>query len=121
MRNFLAVLVIAAGAVAALTLVGDDHATASTGGEAQVLEVSVPESPRWEYRVLSTRVNAIAPQTAADGGVRFVGLRSSAPTSASNGADPLASLERELNRLDGEGWEMCSAAADGTMVFRRAK
>lgn len=117
MRNFLAVLVIAAGAVAALTLVGDDDASAS---EAQVAEVMEP-GLRWEYRVLSTRVNPVARQAHAEGAVRFVGLRSAASTSASNGADRLANLERELNRLGGEGWEMCSAATDGTMVFRRAK
>lgn len=120
MRNFLAVLVTAAVAVAALTLVGEDDASASTAAEAQVAEVTEP-GLRWEYRVLSTRVNPVARQAHAEGAVRFVGLRSAASTSASNGADRLANLERELNRLGGEGWEMCSAATDGTMVFRRAK
>ena len=121
MQNFFAVLLIAAAAIASLTLVGEDDATASTGIEAQVADVTLPATALWEYRVLSARVNPIARQAGAESGVQFVGLRSSASTSASNGADPLASLERELNRLGGEGWEMCSAAADGTMVFRRVK
>jgi hypothetical protein len=121
MRNILAVLIIAAGAIAALTLVGEDDATASTGAEAQVADVTPPATPRWEYRVLSARVNPIALRANADAGVQLIGLRSSATTSGSSGADPLGRLERELNRLGGEGWEMCSAAADGTMVFRRGK
>lgn len=126
MRNFLAVLVIAAGAIAALALVGEDGATASTNeagaATAQATDASSTATARWEYRVLSARVNPAVGRADVKGGVQFIGMRSSASTSAASmDGNPLTNLERELNRLDGEGWEMCSAAADGTMVFRRAK
>jgi hypothetical protein len=127
MRNFVAVLLIAAGAIAALTVTGgDDWASAGTAGGASAAMAVLPPrdgapAARWEYRVLSTRVARPARQ--ADGGadVRLLVLEPSGAASGQQNADPLARLERELNRLGGEGWEMCSAAADGTMVFRRAK
>lgn len=114
MRNVVAVLLIAAGAIAALTLTGGGATTSVTtpAPSTRPAEQEQAGTRRWEYRVVSTRV-APRPQAKGDPGVRFVGW----------GADAHAvmDLERELNRLGGEGWEMCSAAGDGTMVFRRAK
>ena len=121
MRNVVAVMLIAGSAIAALISTGGS----SVGTEAAVAQAAARNeqpaaTPRWEYRVLSARVNAVGREANGDGGTRFVGLQTSTSTSAAVSADPLAKLERELNRLGGEGWEMCSAAADGTMVFRRA-
>ena len=121
MRNVLAVLLIAAGAIAALKLTGDDGTGAAATGAAG----EQPAAPRWEYRVVGTRVTppAAARRESAHADVRLLTLTASstsaAPTAAA--ADRLGDLERQLNRLGGEGWEMCSAAADGTMVFRRAR
>ena len=119
MKNVVAVLAIAVTTVALLTVAGAPavapQATDGTSGVA-----AAPS--RWEFRVVSTRV-APAIMTAArsgskaqrndSGAVRFADWPAEAE------AEALRAVEEELNRLSGEGWEMCSAS-DGAMVFRRA-
>ena len=134
MKNVLAVLTIAAGVIAALTLAGGGSDAAMTGIQVPATEpqsmaaapaaVSGP-SQRWEYRVVNTRAallqaNANARTTARlsddDPHTRFIGR---ATVAAEAEADVLRDVERELNRLGAEGWEMCSGS-DGALVFRRA-
>src|SRR5687767_8991191 len=112
MKNVLAVLLIAAGAIAALILTGG--AVPATGSETGIASETLAPgeeavTPRWEYRVLSTRVAPATPTRTAksDASVSLVAWQSE----KSPATDPLAKLEQELNRLGGEGWEMCSAAA----------
>ena len=122
MRNVVAVVTITVACVAALALAGGSGRGGGDGisrAGAPAEEAAVPRAPRWEYRVVSTRTARaqVTPRAGRAGGgdpnVRFVAR------SAVAEAETLAAVERELNRLGGEGWEMCSAA-DGTMVFRRA-
>ncbi len=114
MRNVVTVLMIA-GAIAALTLTGGGAmtmTTVTTATSAGPAEQEQLGTPRWEYRVVSTRV-APRPQAEGEQNVRFAAWGAD--------ADAAKDLERELNRLAGEGWDMCSASGDGTMVFRRAR
>ncbi len=117
MRNVLAVLMIAAGVIGALALTGGG---ATTGIAAAPAAKAAPAEPRWEYRVVSTRVALARAKEQMDARTRGQAeatARFIAWTAAE--ASALNDVERELNRLGGEGWEMCSAS-DGTMVFRRA-
>ena len=134
MKNVLAVVTIAAVVIAALTLTGgggSDAATTST--QPRAANAAAPAAPkvasapsqRWEYRVVNTRAallqaNANARTTARlnddDPHTRFI---AGATVAAEAEADVLRDVERELNQLGAEGWEMCSAS-DGALVFRRA-
>ncbi|CAA9405408.1 MAG: hypothetical protein AVDCRST_MAG64-1959 [uncultured Phycisphaerae bacterium] len=113
MRNVVAVLTMGTGAVAALMFAGARAGTVAAPAEAG----PAVNAAQWEYRVVSTRVAPASRRETGDAGVRLVAWEASDAADA----DPLAKLERELNRLGGEGWDMCSAAADGTMVFRRPR
>ena len=127
MKNVLAVLTIAAAAIAALLLPGGSApaigaAPAATAQTQPAVTPGAAAAERWEYRVVSTRaalMRANARDAArgkatagGDPNVRFIAWQAAE-------ADALRDVERELNRLGGEGWEMCSAS-DGAMVFRRA-
>ena len=118
MRNVLAVLMIAAGVIGALTLAGGG---ATTGAPPALVDMAAAATaPRWEYRVVSTRAalaRANAQVGARNRGQTDATARFIAWTAAET--DALKDVERELNRLGGEGWDMCSAS-DGIMVFRRA-
>ena len=137
MKNVLAVLTIAAGIIAALTMGGgggniSDAATqtqarptepASTGPTVPVAVSGAAQ--RWEYRVVNTRAALLQTKANAratarlnddDPHTRFIGR---ATVAAEAEADVLRDVERELNRLGAEGWEMCSAS-DGALVFRRS-
>lgn len=106
MRNVLAVLMIAAGAIAALTLAG------GASNEERPASPAATAAPRWEYRVVSTRT---APRAKDEPTVRFVAWSGEAAE-----ADALRNVERELNRLGNHGWDMCWAA-DGAIIFRRPR
>lgn len=138
MKNVFAVLTIAAGVIATLTLAGGGNGSAATTHpQAQVTGPGTPAGPatapaessspsqRWEYRVVNTRAallqaNVNARATARlnddDPHTRFIAR---ATLAAEAEADVLRDVERELNRLGAEGWEMCSGS-DGALVFRRA-
>jgi hypothetical protein len=125
MKNVFTVLTIAAVALGALLLAGGG--TESTGAALPPppasSELAAGPVAQWEYRVVSTRAALMRAgarsgsrnETTTGGGdpnVRLIAWRAAE-------ADALRAVERELNRLGGEGWEMCSAS-DGAMVFRRA-